>query len=176
MIRADYCLLVWRDERDCQIKEAMRLAHFIACGKEGNNYVELKRNDGSATRLRIVWRALPRNGGRALFLLCPWCETPRRFVYGWEWDSFSGWSNRVRRIGWRCRSCAQLRYSSEGGFLRPGRLFRAFGSPPRPALWLPYVFNSPEEAAHTLRYRSDCAVPFLRFKENKKLPPKMPLW
>ena len=39
-----------------------------------------------------VWRTLPRNGGRALFLFCPHCEMPRRHVYGWEWDSFSGWS------------------------------------------------------------------------------------
>jgi len=96
----------------------------------------------------------PRNGGRALFLLCPWCETPRRFVYGWEWDSFSGWSNRVRRIGWRCRSCARLRYSSEGGYLRgSGRGALAafirvtYGNLPRPELWLPYVFTSPKEAA-----------------------------
>jgi hypothetical protein len=50
--------------------------------------VELKRTNGSATVLRIVWRNLPRNGGRALFLLCPHCDTPRRHVYGWEWDSF----------------------------------------------------------------------------------------
>jgi hypothetical protein len=90
---------------------------------------------------------LPRNGGRALFLLCPCCETPRRQVYGWEWDSLSGWSNRVRSISWRCRSCARLRYSSEGGYLRPGIMFRAFGNLPRPDLWLPYVFTSPRDAA-----------------------------
>jgi hypothetical protein len=106
--------------------------------------------------LRIVWRMLPRNGGRALFLFCPHCETPRRHVYGWEWDSVSGWSNRVRSISWRCRSCARLRYSSEGGYLRPtglgrlghlGVMLAAYGNLPRPKLWLPYVFTSPEEAA-----------------------------
>jgi hypothetical protein len=147
-------LLVWKDERhDGKIMEAVRLAHFIACGREGNDYVELKRTDGSTTVLRIVWRTLPRNGGRALFLLCPCCDTPRRHVYGWEWDSFSGWSNRVRSISWRCRSCARLRYSSEGGYLRgSGRgalaaIFRAYGNLPRPESWLPYVFTSPEEAA-----------------------------
>jgi hypothetical protein len=92
-------LLVWKDERhDGKIMEVVRLAHFIACGREGNDYVELKRTDESATTLRIVWRMLPRNGGRALFLFCPHCETPRRHVYGWEWDSVSGWSNRVRSI------------------------------------------------------------------------------
>ena len=39
---------------------------------------------------------------------------PRRHVCGWEWDCFWGWSNRVRSISWPCRSCARLRYSSEG--------------------------------------------------------------
>ncbi len=135
-------LLVWKDERGGEIKEAARLAHFTACGIEGNDYAELKRTDGSITFLRIVWRTLPRNGGRALFLLCPCCETPCRFVYGWEWDSFSGWSNRVRQISWRCRSCARLRYSSEGGYLRPGIMFRAFGNLPKPESWLPYLFTS----------------------------------
>jgi len=140
-------LLVWKGVRDGKIKEAVRLAHFIACGREGNDYVELKRTDGSTTVLRIVWQTLPRNGGRALFLLCPCCETPRRYVYGWEWDNFSGLSNRVRNVSWRCRRCARLRYSSEGGYLRPGVMFRAFGNLPRPESWLPYVFTSVEEAA-----------------------------
>ena len=92
-------LLVWKEDRhDGKIMEAVRLAHFTACGREANDYVELKRTDESTTVLRIVWRTLPSNGGRALFLLCSSCETPRRHVYGWEWDSFSGWSNRVRSI------------------------------------------------------------------------------
>jgi hypothetical protein len=147
-------LLVWKDDRhDGKIMEAVRLACFTACGREANDYVEIKRTDESTTVLRIVSRTLPRNGGRALFLFCPHCETPRRHVYGWEWDSVSGWSNRVRSISWRCRSCARLRYSSEGGYLRgSGRgaiaaIFRAYGPLPRPELWLPYVFTSPEEAA-----------------------------
>jgi len=145
-------LLVWKDDRhDGKIMEVVRLGHFVACGREGNDYVELKRTDGSTTVLRIVWQMLPRNGGRALFLFCPWCNTPRRQVYGWEWDSVSGWSNRVRSISWRCRSCARLRYSSEGGYLRPtglgrlgrlGVMLRAYGSLPRPKSWLPYVFTS----------------------------------
>ncbi len=144
-------LLVWKDERhDGKIMEAVRLAHGGF-----SDLVELKRTDESTTVLRIVWRMLPRNGGRALFLLCPHCDTPRRHVYGWEWDSFSGWSNRVRSIIWRCRSCARLRYSSEGGYLRGGRGWLAQvmgfdpGNLPRPEPWLPYVFTSPEEAAET---------------------------
>ncbi len=149
-------LLVWKDERhDGKIMEGVRLAHFTACGREANDYVELKRTDESTTVLRIVWRMLPRNGGRALFLLCPYCDTPRRHVYGWEWDSVSGWSNRVRSISWRCRSCARLRYSSEGSALvmRGGPISRLLGysvpdlPSPRPAPWLPLVFTSPEQAA-----------------------------
>ena len=151
-------LLVWKDERHgSEIKEAVRLARYVDPhdSRATNNYVELKRTDGSLTVLRIVWRMLPRNGGRSLFLLCPYCNTPRRHVYGWEWDSFSGWSNRVRRIGWRCRSCARLRYSSEGGYLRQpglgrlghlGVMLAAYGNLPRPKSWLPYVFTSIEEA------------------------------
>jgi hypothetical protein len=147
-------LLVWKDERhDGQMKEAVRLAHFIACGRESNDYVELKRTDGTATVLRIVWHMLPRNSGRALLLVCPGCEMARRHVYGWEWDSFSGWSNRVRRISWRCRSCARQRYSSEGGYLCGGRGWLArttgldWGNLPRPELWLPYVFTSLDAAS-----------------------------
>jgi hypothetical protein len=144
-------LLVWKDERhDGKIMEAVRLAHGGF-----SDLVELKRTDGSTTILRIVWRMLPRNGGRALFLLCPHCDTPRRHVYGWEWDSVSGWSNRVRSVSWRCRSCARLRYSSEGGYLRPtglgrlgqfGIMLRAFGNLPRPESWLPCVFTSLDAA------------------------------
>jgi hypothetical protein len=132
-------LLIWKSERDGEIKEAVRLARCVGAL---DGYVELKRTDHSGTILRVVWRTLPRNGGRALFVLCPHCDTPRRHVYGWEWDNFSGWSNRVRRTDWCCRSCNRLRYSSEGGYLRPGVMFRALGSLPRPGLWLPYMFTS----------------------------------
>jgi hypothetical protein len=146
-------LLIWKDERHDEIKETVRLARYVepSNSRVTDNFVEIKRTDGSATVLRIVWRTLPRNGGRTLLLICSYCNRPRRHMYGWEWDSFSGWSNRVRRISWRCRSCARLRYSSEGGYLRPtglGRLgqlgvrIRAYGSLPRPEAWLPYVFTS----------------------------------
>lgn len=138
-------LLVWKDERDGEIKEAVRLTCHA---NEYSEYVQLKRTDGSVTILRIVWRMLPRNDGRALFLFCTNCQVPRRFVYGWEWNPFSGRSNVVMRVSWRCRSCAELRYSSEGGYLRgSGRgaiaaLFRCLGNLPRPQSWPPYVFTS----------------------------------
>ena len=132
-----------------------------------DDYVELKRTDESTTVLPIVWRMLPRNGGRALFLLCPHCDMPRRHVYGWEWNRFSGRSNVVMSVSWRCRSCVRLRYSSEGGYLRPsglgrlgqlGVMLRAFGNLPRPESWLPYVFTSREEAAEAGRPKSFVAL------------------
>jgi hypothetical protein len=141
-------LLVWKDDRSGEIKEAVRLAWYVDPSDPDApcNHVELKRTDGTFTVLRIVWQMLPRNGGRALLLNCSYCDTPRRHVYGWEWDSHSGWSNTVRQIAWQCRGCARLRYSSEGGYLRPGPLFRAFGNLPRPASWFPYVFTDPDDA------------------------------
>ena len=146
-------LLIWQDSRDAQIKEAVRLARYVDPHDRyaSHDHVELKRPDGSVTILRFVWEMLPTNGGRALLLVCSYCGTPRRYVYGWEWDNFSGWSNRVRSISWRCRSCARLRYSSEGGYLRPtglallgrgGSMLAAYGSLPRPESWLPQVFQS----------------------------------
>ena len=77
-------LLVWKDARDREIMEAVRLARYVepSNSRVTDNYVELERTDGSSTILRIVWRMLPRNGGRALLLMCSYCNTPRRYVYG----------------------------------------------------------------------------------------------
>jgi hypothetical protein len=149
-------LLVWKNARDGKIEEAVRVARYIDdCDpRAAINFLEIKRMDGDASVLRMNWQSLP-NGGRALLLICSYCATPRRHVYGWEWDALSGWSNRVRRISWRCRSCARLRYSSEGGYLSPsyaglgrlGQMLRgSWGNLPRPELWFPYVFSSLEAA------------------------------
>jgi hypothetical protein len=137
-------LLVWKDERNGKIKEAVRLARYVDShdSRATGHRVELKRPDGSTTVLRTVWRMLPRNGARALLLACSSCDVPCRNVYGWEWDSFWERSDMVKSISWRCRTCARLRYSSEGGYLCPGILFRAFGNLPRPKSWLPNVFTS----------------------------------
>ena len=64
-------LLVWKEERDGKIKEAVRLARYVDPHDDqaAQNHVELKREDGSTTILRLVWRMLPRNGGRALLLV-----------------------------------------------------------------------------------------------------------
>ena len=166
-------LLVWRGDRelrgsscarlqDGDLKEAVRLTCHMSAG--GTWVAELKRTEGSLTVLRIVWRTLPRNGGRALFLLCPQCNIPRRFVYGWQWDSFSGRSNRVRQVPWCCRSCNLLRYSSEGGYLCQGKransMFRAFGlgnvgNLPRPVRWYPHVFTNPDDAIRWLKQTAE---------------------
>ena len=139
-----------------QPMEAVRLTcHVDPYVGSPYHHGKLKRTDGSKTILRMVWRGLPANG-RALFLLCPCCQTPRRFVYGWEWNKFSGCSNHVRSISWRCMACARLRYASESGYLRPpglgrlgklGAMIRACGNLPRPEAWLPLLFTLPEEAA-----------------------------
>src|SRR5690242_5062793 len=84
-------LLVWKRKGDGRIMEALRLSNFVACGKERKRYLDLKRPDGSCATLQLAWYSLPRNGGQALLLVCPCCEKPRRFVYGWEWDCVSGW-------------------------------------------------------------------------------------
>ena len=66
-------LLIWKDERHGgEIKEAVRLARYVepSNSRMTDDYVALKRTDGSVTVLRIVWRMLPRNGGRALLLVC----------------------------------------------------------------------------------------------------------
>ena len=81
------------DRHSGEIKEVVRLARYVepSNSRMTDNYIELKRADGDVTVLRVAWRTPPRNGGRALFLFCPYCAVPRRHVYGWEWDSFSGW-------------------------------------------------------------------------------------
>jgi hypothetical protein len=78
-------LLVWKDEKhDDKIKEAVRLARYVgpSISRMTDNYVELKRTDGSTTVLRILWQMLPRNGGRVLLLVCSYCNALRRHVYG----------------------------------------------------------------------------------------------
>ena len=51
-------LLLWKDKLDGQTMEAVRLSHFIACGKENTLRVELKRPDGRKTFIQILWRWL----------------------------------------------------------------------------------------------------------------------
>jgi hypothetical protein len=88
------------------------------------------------------------NPGRltgSLLLRCLRCGRVCRSLYGARVKDDGRFF--VVRADWCCRACAKLRYSSEGGYLCPGIIFRAFGNLPRPDLWLPYVFTSPRDAA-----------------------------
>lgn len=113
-----------------------------------HDYIDLLRHThGPDAVVKIIWRAQPRSRGYVLSLACPGCSASKFFLYGAEWDKFSGRSNRVRFIGWLCRTCAHLRYSSEGNglLIRGGPLSKLIGMyvpderHERPALWLPEV-------------------------------------
>lgn len=144
-------LLVWKSSWDGEVKEAVRVAYLGRTPylPEADS-IEVKRTDGSVLHLRAFKRSLPRNGGRVLLLACPWCCTLRRALYGWEPNEDH--TSSARRAQWQCRSCARLRYASEGGALvlrsRCAMLRSLSGlSGPRPEPWLPYIFSSPADAA-----------------------------
>jgi hypothetical protein len=137
--------LVWNSSRDGEVKEAIRVARFLSETKlQEADAVEARRTDGSTVPIYLVWRRQP-HGGRSLLLRCWRCHGLSRALYGAKVGD-DGRFYVAERADWECRTCAKLRYSSEGGYLRPGMLFRAFGNFPRPELWLPYVFTSPQEA------------------------------
>ena len=144
-------LLVWRSERDGEVKEAVRLARYSEPGPwDWTGWVEFNRTYGTHTLVRTQQRALPRNGGAALLLICPGCREPCRGLYGWV--PGGQYTTSVQRSHWQCRACAELRYASEGGALLIrsrgilGRLF-GVGRSNRPDPWYPYFFTSPEDVA-----------------------------
>jgi len=150
-------LLIWKSEHDGEIKEAVRIApHYETPGLGGLDWtgaVEIKRHDGTRNFIRTLLRPLPRNRGSVRLLICPYCNTGRRALYGWQ--PGGQYTSSSVTCPWQCRSCAGLRYASEGEAL----VFRSrwafarliegqFGCrSPRPESWLPCVFTSPEEAA-----------------------------
>jgi|SRR5579864_5160030 len=148
-------LLVWRGSRDGLIKEAVRI---IRLGPppylpEADS-IEVKRTDGSICHLRVLKRPLPRNAGYDVLLACPRCCSLRRALYGWE--AGGPYTSSAQTSLWQCRTCAGLRFSSEGGalVLRSRWAFarlieQQFGRSrsPRPEPWIPYVFSSPRDAA-----------------------------
>jgi hypothetical protein len=146
-------LLLWKDGSDGQVKEAVRL---IACrephGSDWTGWIEVKRTDGTRTMIRTVEHQLLKAGGKTRLFVCPVCNEPRRALYGWE--PGGQWTRSVRRSSWQCRTCAGLRYASEGGALLicdRGIIRRLFGvgRSDRPQPWYPYVFTSPQEAAES---------------------------
>jgi hypothetical protein len=140
-------LLVWRSRSDDTIQEAV---HVVPQSEIG--FVEIRRQDGKCNCICTFSRPL-RNGGRAQFLICPFCQIPRRGLYGWE--AGGPFTSSVVSSGWGCRACNKLRYSSEGGALvirGRGVVSQMFESTLssyrsyRPELWYPDVFASTEEA------------------------------
>lgn len=151
-------LLAWRSERGGEVKEAVRVIRLDPPPylPEGDS-IEVKRTDGTVCHLRVLKRRLPRNAGSDVLLACPRCCSLRRALYGWE--AGGPYTNSARTSLWQCRTCAGLRYSSEGGalVLRSRWAFarlieQRFGrcQSPRPEPWLPYVFTSLDAAADFL--------------------------
>jgi hypothetical protein len=140
-------LLVWKSRSDETIQEAVHVVPHSEIG-----VVEVRRQDGTCDFIRTFSRPL-RNGGRAQFLICPFCQIPRRGLYGWE--PGGRFTRSTVSSNWGCRACNKLRYASEGGALG----LRGYGvivqmmetthgrsRSDRPEPWYPYVFTSPEEA------------------------------
>src|SRR5271156_3631354 len=127
-------LLVWRWRNEESTEEAVRLSVSETSGDR----VDMKRVNGSWQATKTIWRQLPRNGGRALLLVCPGCESPHRYLYGWRL-----WPPSVLRCSWICRYCAGLRYCSEGAYL--SSRMRSMGGYPRTPPWDPWVFSSPPQ-------------------------------
>lgn len=160
-------LLVWKSPWDGEIKEAVRV---IGLGPPpylpAADSMEIKRTDGSVTHIRAVKCSLPRNGGHAVLLACPFCCSLRRDLYGWEPGGM--YDTSAQRCSWQCRRCAGLRYASEGGALvlhSRGRWFQALETKygitrsDRPAPWYPYVFRLPRtlplpDSAHSRQQSS----------------------
>lgn len=140
-------LLIWKSRSDETLQEAVHIVPHNVIGT-----VQITRQDGTCNFIRTFSRPL-RNGGRAQFLICPFCRIPRRGLYGWE--PGGPFTCSTVSSDWGCRACNKLRYASEGGALvirgrsAISRMFEfTLGScrPNRPKPWYPEVFASPEEA------------------------------
>lgn len=148
-------LLVWKNPRSGIVEEAVRISRHderpYLDGIVWNDAVEIKRTDGTSTIICAVPRPLPRNGGNTRLLFCPYCQIPRRALYAWEVDHWGRYTTSARTAAWKCRACASLRYTSEGGalvlrsrwsfFRMIEQRYGGFRSP-RPEPWYPYVFTS----------------------------------
>jgi hypothetical protein len=149
-------LLIWKHPRDGTNKDAVRIVRQVPrTGFPEAESVEIKRTDGSIVPIYLAWRGQP-HGGRSLLLKCWQCQRPSRALYGWKVGN-DGRYLCAALADWQCRKCAQLRYASEGGALlyRSGVVSRILRMPceatkcPRPDVWLPYVFSSPDAARET---------------------------
>jgi hypothetical protein len=141
-------LFVWKRPADSSVREVVRVSAYSGLA----GWAEIKRPDGTRDLVRTLLQPLPRNGGKTRLLICPYCKTPCRGLYGWELGGPN--TARAMRSNWGCRKCSLLRYASEGGALVHHER-GAFGSfievlcgparSDRPEPWLPYVFTTPED-------------------------------
>jgi hypothetical protein len=155
-------LIIWKEESSGKLREAARVAACAEVDREIDwaRCLEIKRADGSKNWILTAERPLPRNGGSALLVICPRCQGHRRALYPWKLNPAK--RHAVFTSSWQCRSCAGLRYASEGGALvfhsrtDLGRLIEAIEGPSRglrPVPWYPYVFANPLEAQAILSGR-----------------------
>jgi hypothetical protein len=162
-------LLIWKEESSGKLIEAARVTEYTEMDREIDwaKCVEIKRADGGKNLILTIERPLPRNGGKTPLIICSRCQRPRRALYPWKLNPSK--PRAVFISSWQCRSCAQLRYASEGGALvfhlrtELGRQIEAVegvSRSPRPEPWSPYVFANPEHARAILpgRMLGDRAV------------------
>lgn len=133
------------------------IGNYPHLGVPDEKWLELRQVDGQRTELRVVHSHMPRGGGKTPLLLCSRCHTPRRAIYGRS-------AHEANTADWICRTCAGLRYASEGGAL----VFRSrwaatkplSGSRllPRPEVWTPIVFTSPLRALELGLIRSVAGI------------------
>ncbi len=140
-------LLLWRHRYSGILKEVVRLTSpYPEYDWLNMGWVEVKRGDGSKVSIRLS------PGARGSFLICNFCQKPRRFLYAWETNEGP---RNVSQAAWPCRICAGLRYASEGGALVvrtrcPGlKPISGLMSGPRPCTWELFVFTSPLAALDT---------------------------
>jgi hypothetical protein len=149
-------LLLWRND-SCEIADTVRVERYHEPPSkalyEWSGCLEVKRPDGSLFVMRTVARTMPRNRAEVRLVICPFCQTPRRALYGWE--PGGRYTTSAMPAPWRCRICNGLRYASEGGALAYGgrgalaRMFAEYGGAKcaRPDSWLPEIIESRERLA-----------------------------
>jgi hypothetical protein len=144
-------LLIWKDPQNETVWDAVRIAKYSEPNAlDWTGWVEIKRATGVRSLLHAIARPLPRNIGEHRLVVCPHCYKPKRALYGWEVNRAR--THSVFIAQWQCRTCAGLRYASEGEALcirsrtALGRRFGVMRSD-RPELWYPYAFADPSQAA-----------------------------
>jgi hypothetical protein len=143
---------------DSSVQEVVRISAYSEPPRQfpvnWAGWAEVKRRDGARDRIRTLLRALPRNGGKGRLLICPDCQIPRRGLYGWNWDDRTLRASCDQPGGAR-NAIAYATRQRVGGLVHDERgalanLIESLCGPirsDRPEPWLPYVLNSPEEAA-----------------------------